>query len=104
VSRDRIGRRLAQGDVLVVCTDGLHSVLDDEEIARLVDGTGAVSACRALLAAANDRGTPDNLSAAVIRVVGPSPGAPAEPGGARGRLERLLGRLRGSRGSPQRKP
>ena len=107
VSRDRIGRRLAQGDVLVVCTDGLHSVLGDEEIARLVDGTGAEDACRALLAAANDRGTPDNLSAAVIRVVGPSPGAPAEPAprpGARGRLERLLGRLRGSRGSPQGKP
>ena len=36
VSRDRIGRRLAQGDLLVACTDGLYGVLADAEIARLV--------------------------------------------------------------------
>jgi protein phosphatase len=89
VSRDRIGRRLAQGDVLVACTDGLHGVLGDGEIARLVDGVGAGEACRALLAAANERGTPDNLSVAVIRVVGPSPGEPEERG-LRARLGRLL--------------
>ena len=93
VSRDRLGRKLAQGDVLVACTDGLHGVLEDAEIARIVDGRPPAEACRALLDAANARGTPDNLSAAVLRVAGPTPGAQVEEG-FRGRLERLLGRLR----------
>jgi protein phosphatase len=95
VSRDRVSRRLAQGDLLVACTDGLHGVLADAEIARLVDDRSAVEACRALVAAGNARGTPDNLSAAVLRVVGPTPGAePQAPAGLRERFERLLGRLR----------
>jgi protein phosphatase len=90
VSRDRLGRRLAQGDLLVACTDGLHAVLADAEIARAVHGRPPADACRALLEAANARGTPDNLSAAVLRVVGPTPGAEA-PSGLRERLGRLLG-------------
>ncbi|HEX9241485.1 MAG TPA: protein phosphatase 2C domain-containing protein [Anaeromyxobacter sp.] len=93
VSRDRVTRRLAQGDVLVVCTDGLHGVLSDAEIARLVEDRPAAEACRALLEAANARGTPDNLSAAVLRVLGETPGAEA-PNGLGARLGRLLGRLR----------
>jgi serine/threonine protein phosphatase PrpC len=93
VSRDRITRRLEQGDVLLACTDGVHGVLEDDELARLLEGRDAAAACRAVVDAANARGTPDNLSAAVIRVVGPSPGAPA-PDGLRERLGRLLGRLR----------
>ncbi len=93
VSRDRLGRRLSQGDVLVACTDGLHGVLEDSELARLVHGRPAAEACRALVDAANARCTPDNLSAAVLRVVGPTPGAEVEEG-FRTRLERLFGRLR----------
>jgi protein phosphatase len=93
VSRDRIGRRVAQGDVLVACTDGLHGVLLDHELAKLVSGRSAADACRALIDAANARGTPDNLSAAVIRVVGATPGEEA-PAGLRARLGRLFGRLR----------
>jgi hypothetical protein len=59
-----------------------------------VDDRSAAEACRALLEAANARGTPDNLSAAVLRVVGPTPGAEAEaPAGLRERVGRLLGRL-----------
>jgi protein phosphatase len=93
VSRDRLGRRVAQGDVLVACTDGLHGVLADEEIGKLVHGRSAADACRALVDAANARGTGDNLSAAVIRVVGPTPGE-GPPPSLRERLGRLLGRLR----------
>ena len=93
VSRDRITRRLEQGDVLLSCTDGVHGVLEDDELARLVAGLDAAGACRAILDAANSRGTPDNLSAAVIRVAGPSADAPAADG-LRERLGRLLDRLR----------
>jgi serine/threonine protein phosphatase PrpC len=93
VSRDRIARRVAQGDVLLVCSDGLHGVLADEDLARLLEGRAPAAACRALLDAANARGTPDNLSAAVLRVVGPTPEV-ASPDGLRGTIGRLLDRLR----------
>ena len=91
VSRDRISRRLAQGDLLLACTDGVHGVLEDEELAALVEGLEAEAACRAVVAAANARGTPDNLSAAVLRVVGATPEEP-RPEGLRERLGRLLAR------------
>ena len=97
VSRDRLTRRLEQGDVLLACTDGVHGVLDDGELPGLVAGRDAAAACRAVVAAANARGTPDNLSAAAIRIVGPTPGDRAgAPGGEglRERFGRLLGRLR----------
>jgi protein phosphatase len=92
VSRDRITQQLVEGDVLLACTDGLHGVLEDDELEALLRDRHADDACRALLAAANARGTPDNLSAAVLRVVGPVPGRSVEPAGLGGRLRRLLGR------------
>jgi PPM family protein phosphatase len=72
VSRDRLGRPVERGDVLVLCSDGLHNVLDDAEIARLC-AAPADEACRALVAAANARGTADNLTAAVVRILAAPP-------------------------------
>lgn len=91
VSRDRIAQRLVEGDALLLCSDGLYNVLDDAELATLVAGHGAADACRELVAAANARGTFDNLTAAVVRVVGPTPNA-ARPTGVGATLRRLLGR------------
>jgi protein phosphatase len=90
-SRDRITQRLEQGDVLVCCSDGLHGVLDDGELAQTVEGREPDAACRALVETANARGTPDNLTAAVVRVIGPTPPGP-EPAGLGARLRRLVGR------------
>ena len=97
VSRDRLSRTVEQGDALVLCSDGLYNVLRDEEIASVVGAAGgAAAAARALVDAANARGTPDNLTAAVVRVVsGLAPrGAPiaAPPAGLGGLVRRLLGR------------
>jgi serine/threonine protein phosphatase PrpC len=90
VAIDRITRPLVQGDVLVTCTDGLYNVLQDADIAELVGGVGPDVACRALVEAALARKTNDNATAAVIRVVGPTPDA--KPGrGVAARLRRLLG-------------
>jgi protein phosphatase len=66
---DRITLTLANDDVLIACSDGLYNVLDDEELPALVR-TNAESGCRALVEAANARGTPDNLTAVVVRVSG----------------------------------
>ena len=90
VSRDRIAQRVVHGDVLVLCSDGLYNVLDDSEIARLIADRDAPGACRALVDAANARGTADNATAAVVRMVGPTPDAAPRVGIA-GRLRRLLG-------------
>jgi len=91
VARDRLTQRLQQGDVLLLCSDGLHGVLDDPELAELMSGGDAAAACRALVDAANQRGTPDNLTAAVVRVVGPTPGEGEPAPGLGERRRRLLG-------------
>jgi protein phosphatase len=91
VAMDRLSRRLFRDDVLVLCTDGLWNVLDDEAIAARVRGVDAATASRALIDAANERGTMDNLTATVIRMRGPA-GAPAPPPSLRDRLRHLVGR------------
>jgi len=91
VARDRITQRLVQGDVLVLCSDGLHGVLLDDEVLPLVADRDAAAACRALVGAANARGTPDNVTAAVVRMMGPTP-APAPAKGFAARLRRAFGR------------
>lgn len=73
VGVDRFSRPMSQGDVLLVCSDGLYNVLDQAELASLTQGRSADAACQELIDTANRRGTPDNLSAAVIRLVGPTP-------------------------------
>ena len=90
VSRDRTSHRVVQGDALVLCSDGLYNVLEDAEIAGLVEGRDAVAASRALVEAANRRGTADNLTAAVVRMVGPTPPPPGE-GGLMARVRRMFG-------------
>lgn len=72
-SVDRITTRIAQGDTLVVCSDGLYNVLSDAEIEEVVRSRDAPSACRALVDSANERGAPDNVTAAVVCFVGPVP-------------------------------
>lgn len=64
---------LLQHDVVIVCTDGLYRVFEDPEIAAMVAGLDAATACRKLVDEANAVGTPDNVSVGVIRVVGKTP-------------------------------
>jgi serine/threonine protein phosphatase PrpC len=52
---------------LLLCSDGLHSVVNDDEIARILRESPAVDGiCERLVRAANDRGAPDNVSVIVI--------------------------------------
>jgi serine/threonine protein phosphatase PrpC len=91
VAIDRLTRPLDAGDVLVLCTDGLHNVLPDTELARLAGDADPDAACRALVDAALARGADDNLTVAVVH---PAGGAPAHPR-AGGLGHRLRHRLRG---------
>jgi protein phosphatase len=93
VAIDKITRPLDAGDVLVMCTDGLHNFLRDAEIARLVTGPAPADACRALIDAGLAAGADDNLTVAVVHA---GAGAPARPRatGLGERLRRLVGRSR----------
>ena len=61
------------GDVFLLCTDGLVGMLPDDRMSALLsehlsaNGTGADGAVDALLAAANDEGGHDNITAALVR-------------------------------------
>lgn len=93
VALDRLSTRIASGDVLILCTDGLYNAIDDVLLGSLAAADSAAAACQALIGAANRAGTADNLSAAVVRVVGSLP--PLTRSTSVGsRLRRLIRRTR----------
>jgi len=91
VSIDRIAMPLLERDRLILCSDGLYNVLDDNELESLTRGVNAETACRKLIDSANERGTADNLTCAVFRMTSPT-GHTATTGGWRDRLRGLFGR------------
>jgi protein phosphatase len=59
---------LESKDVLVLCTDGLWSLLSEAEIQKVVNAKKPDAACRELIKMARDRGGPDNITVQVARV------------------------------------
>ncbi len=57
---------LAPGDLFVLCSDGLHGQVEDDEIRRAVVEMDPQEACGRLVAMARDRGGPDNITVQVI--------------------------------------
>ena len=59
------------GDRLILCSDGIHGVLTDNEIAALVsaDGQSLDEVCRTGIDEANARGGPDNATTVVVETV-----------------------------------
>lgn len=60
---------LHRGDRLLLCTDGLTEMMEAHEIARLAQRGDPEDLARALVAEANTRGGPDNISVIVVAVV-----------------------------------
>jgi serine/threonine protein phosphatase PrpC len=56
------------GDVLVLCTDGLSSLVEDNEISAIVEQYGPQESVSHLIECANERGGNDNVTAIVARV------------------------------------
>jgi len=59
---------LEAGDVLVLCTDGLWSLLSEAEIQSAVAGKTAAESCDTLVDTARKRGGPDNITVQVVRI------------------------------------
>jgi PPM family protein phosphatase len=62
---------LEPGDQVLLCSDGLTEVVDDDQIAGvLAEEADGGDACGALIAAANRAGGPDNVTVVLLRVAG----------------------------------
>ena len=60
---------LATGDRLLLCSDGVFTVLNDDQIGEVLRReTDLDSVCHALVQGANDGGGPDNVTAVVLEV------------------------------------
>jgi serine/threonine protein phosphatase PrpC len=59
---------LEQGDTLVLCTDGLWGLVNEQEVALIIHENTPADACRELVKMALQRGGPDNITVVVLRV------------------------------------
>lgn len=59
---------LEKGDILVLCTDGLWSLLNEREICRVVTSEKPSGACQTLIEMVRELGGPDNITVQVIRL------------------------------------
>jgi protein phosphatase len=70
--------RLKQGDLVLLCSDGLSGKLRAEDIQQIVSGTNGdlARACDALVQEANNRGGEDNITVVLARFQGDDLEAP----------------------------
>ena len=62
-------REVSRGDYLLLCTDGLSNLMDDQEILfEVVHGVNKQHCCKRLLNIAKNRGAPDNVTSVLILV------------------------------------
>ncbi len=59
---------LEKGDILVLCTDGLWSLVSEDEMQICLQVKTLEEACRRLVQLAKDRGGPDNITLQTIRI------------------------------------
>ena len=69
VQCDLFQLELERDDVLLLCTDGLTNLLDDQELLfEVVHRTDRQDCCRRLLEIAKNRGAPDNVTCVLLQV------------------------------------
>lgn len=74
---------LAPGDTFVLCSDGLHGLVEDDEIRRTTTEMDPQEACSRLVTLARDRGGPDNITVQIVSWMREAP--------VRGAAERVPG-------------
>lgn len=69
VESDVFHHRLNKGDSILLCSDGLSNLLSDQEILfEVIHGVHKSDCCQRLMKIANYRGSPDNVTIALISV------------------------------------
>lgn len=79
---------MVPGDTYILCSDGLHGYLQDDEVAPLVAAVEPKELPKRLIALANERGGKDNITAVVVTVSG-DPATAGEEVEAQSRMEAL---------------
>jgi len=66
---ETVEHQLEKGDVILLCSDGLHSMINDEAILKTVTPFPATlpAAAQKLIDAANEAGGKDNVSVVLLR-------------------------------------
>jgi protein phosphatase len=64
-------QQLRVGDVVLLCSDGLWGMVTGDRIRTILESRSAQAAADALIAAANEAGGHDNITAVVCRILGP---------------------------------
>ena len=60
---------VAKGDYLLLCSDGLSNMMDDQEILfEVVHGVNKEHCCKRLLDIAKNRGAPDNVTSVLVLI------------------------------------
>jgi len=66
---DLYHKEVNKGDYLLLCSDGLSNVMDDQEILfEVVHGVNKERCCQRLLSIAKNRGAPDNVTSVLVLV------------------------------------
>ena len=60
------GRKTYKGQKILICSDGLHGKVDDDEILAKVSKPDAKKSVKSLVKLANDRGGEDNISVVIM--------------------------------------
>ena len=60
---------LNTGDVFLLCSDGLTSLVGDDELKKVLTSNSPDAACTRLVALANEKGGKDNVTVQVVKVV-----------------------------------
>ena len=69
VAADTMTVNVLPGDILLLCTDGLHGSVPDKSILEtILQHSRLEAAAQALIQAANEAGGPDNISVQLIRI------------------------------------
>jgi serine/threonine protein phosphatase PrpC len=68
VEVDVFTETVVEGDVVMLCTDGLTGAVDETEILRIVEVYQPEASVQQLIACANEAGGPDNITAIVVHV------------------------------------
>lgn len=69
VKCDIFHHKLERGDCLLLCTDGLSNIIDEQEILfEVVYGEEKKHCCQRLLDIAKNRGAPDNVTSVLIQI------------------------------------
>ena len=69
ITKEQFEDMISKGEFLLLCSDGLSTVLDDQEILfEVIHGVDKRDCCQRLLEIAKGRGAPDNVTSVLIAV------------------------------------